>query len=40
MFFTLKTFFNEKFGQKSGCVLYMSAYYTRVNTVSTGKYTK
>ena len=33
-FFAVKTFFYEKFGQKSGCVLYMGAYYTRVNTVN------
>ena len=32
-FFALKTFVDEKFGQKSGCVLYMGAYYTRGNTV-------
>ena len=34
-FFAVKTFFYEKFGQKSGCVLYMGMYYTRVNMVCT-----
>ena len=34
-FFAVKTFFYEKFGQKSGCVLYMGMYYTQVNTVCT-----
>ena len=31
--FVMKSFFSEKRGQKLGCVLYIGAHYTRVNTV-------
>lgn len=33
MFFTVKTFSYEKFGQKSGCVSYTGTYYIRLNMV-------